>query len=38
MYRVCKALIEGRDTIQAVRFDVDPEPDYVSVTSDKLPY
>ncbi len=38
MHRVCKALIEGRDTILAVRFDVDPEPDYVDVAPGELPY
>jgi hypothetical protein len=38
MHRVCKALIEGRETIRAVRFDVDPEPDYVGVDPDGLPY
>lgn len=38
MHRVCKALIEGRETILAVRFDVDPEPDYIDVSPDDLPY
>lgn len=38
MHRVCKALIEGRETIRAVRFEIDPEPDYVDVTPDELPY
>ncbi len=38
MHRVCKALIEGRETIRVVRFDVDPEPDYVDVRPDELPY
>lgn len=38
MHRVCRALIEGRETIRAVRFDVDPEPDYVDVRPDELPY
>jgi len=38
MHRVCKALIEGRKTIRAVRFDVDPEPDCVDVQPDELPY
>jgi len=38
MHRVCKALIEGRETIRAVRFEVDPEPDYVNVDPDELPY
>jgi hypothetical protein len=38
MHRVCKALIEGRDTIRAVRFEADPDPDYVGVDPDELPY
>jgi hypothetical protein len=38
MHRVCKAMIAGRDTILAVRFDEDPEPDYVGVAPDELPY
>ncbi len=38
MHRVCKALIEGIETIQAVRFDFDPEPDYIDVSPDDLPY
>lgn len=38
MHRVCKALIEGRETILAVRFDVDPEHDFVDVSPDDLPY
>jgi len=38
MHRVCKALIEGRETIRAVRFNVDPEPDFVDVRPDELPY
>lgn len=39
MHRVCRALLEGLSTIEAVRFEVDPEPDYVGVTDpDALPY
>ncbi len=38
MHRVCRALIEGRETIRAIRFDVDPEPDYVDVAPEDLPY
>ena len=38
MHRVCKALIEGRGTILAVRFNVDPKPDYIDVSPDDLPY
>ncbi len=38
MHRVYKALTERRNTIQAVQFEVHPEPDYVSVASDELPF
>jgi hypothetical protein len=38
MHRVCKALIEGKKSILAVQFDEDPEPDYVGVDPDELPY
>jgi len=38
MHRVCKAWIERRPAIRAVRFDIDPEPDYVDVDPNDLPY
>jgi hypothetical protein len=38
MHRVCKALLEGHDEIEAVRFVQDPEPDYIGVQPDELPY
>jgi len=38
MHRVCKALLEGRNENEAVRFVLDPEPDYVGVEPDDLPY
>lgn len=38
MHRVCRVPIEGRFSVRAVRFDVDPEPDYVGVEPDELPY
>ncbi len=38
MHRICKALMEGLNDIEAVRFLVDPEPDYVGVDPDDLPY
>lgn len=38
MHRVCRALLLGRDAIEAVRFRDDPEPDYVGVKPDQLPY
>jgi hypothetical protein len=38
MHRVCKALLEGRSKIEAVRFIEDPKPDYVGVDPNDLPY
>lgn len=38
MHRVCRALIEDHDTIKAVRFENDPEPDFIGVSPDDLPY
>ena len=38
MHRVCRALREGRETIDAVRFDQDPEPDYIGREPNTLPY
>ena len=38
MHRVCKAWIEGRETIRAVHFEIDPEPDFTDVDPDDLPY
>ena len=38
MHRVAKAVLSGQATIEAVQFDVDPEPDYVGVSPDELPY
>jgi len=38
MHRVLRALLEGRALIDAVQFDVDPEPDHREVTAEELPY
>jgi hypothetical protein len=38
MHRICKALLDGQNDIEAVRFVHDPEPDYVDVHPDDLPY
>lgn len=38
MHRVCKAFREGKDTICAVRFAKNPEPDFVGCNPDVLPY
>jgi hypothetical protein len=38
MHRISKALLQGMDDIEAVRFVNDPEPDYIGVYPDNLPY
>ena len=38
MHRVAKAVLKERETIEAVRFEQDPEPDYVGLQPDELPY
>ncbi len=38
MHRVAKAVLAGLKTIEAVRFEQDPEPDFIDVYPDDLPY
>jgi hypothetical protein len=38
MHRVLKALLAGLSHVPAVRFNSDPEPDYLGVDPDDLPY
>lgn len=38
MHRVGKALLNGLASIEAVQFQHDPEPDYVGVDPEDLPY
>ena len=38
MHRVARALLEGRTTIKAVRFEDHPVPDYRNCHPDDLPY
>jgi hypothetical protein len=38
MHRIAKALRLGRSLIEAVQFDVDPEPDHVGLGPADLPY
>lgn len=38
MHRVAKAVLKGWEKIEAVQFEQDPEPDYVGVDADELPY
>jgi hypothetical protein len=35
---VAKAARQSRVEVQAVQFDVDPEPDHVGMSPDELPY
>ena len=38
MHRAAKALMEGRSSLPAKKFSEDPQPDFVGVEPDKLPY
>jgi hypothetical protein len=38
MHRICKALIRGSTMIKAIRLSAMPEPDFVGVPIDELPY
>jgi len=38
MHRVARAVLEGRETIEAVQFETDPEPDHVGKNPTELPY
>jgi hypothetical protein len=38
MHRVLKALMRGESHIHAVRFRTDPDPDFVGVRAEDLPY
>ncbi len=38
MHRVCKAHYLNHTSIKAIRFLVDPTPDYVDIHPDELPY
>jgi len=38
MHRVVKALVQGLESIEAVRFTVDPEPDFLGRKASELQY
>jgi hypothetical protein len=38
MHWVAKAVLEGRNGIEAVQFDEDPKPGHVGLGPDDLPY
>jgi hypothetical protein len=37
-HRIAKAMLAGKTSIEAVQFTSDPEPDYVDVCPEELPY
>ena len=37
-HRIAKAALQGLESIEAVQFDRDPDPDYVGRGPDELPY
>lgn len=38
MHRIARALLEGKTTVSAVQFEVQPDPDFRNVHPDDLPY
>lgn len=38
MHRVAKAAMQGHSSVSARQFTQDPDPDYIGVDPDKLPY
>ena len=38
MHRIVRAVLEGRPTVPAVRFETDPEPDHRNCRPEDLPY
>lgn len=38
MHRVCKAYLNGQELIKAVKFDATPEPDFIGISLEELPY
>jgi hypothetical protein len=38
MHRVMKALQQGHTDIKVVQFEVTPEPDFIGIPADELPY
>jgi hypothetical protein len=38
MHRIARALLDGRSTINAVQFEIQPEPDYRNCVPSDLPY
>lgn len=38
MHRVMKALQQGHTDIKAVQFETTPEPDFIGIPADELPY
>lgn len=37
MHRIARAILEGRSTVRAVQFEIDPEPDFRNCSPADLP-
>lgn len=35
---ICRALLIGQSEVEAVRFAQDPDPDYIGISPEDLPY
>lgn len=38
MHRVCKAYLNNQKLIKAVKFNITPEPDFIDILPEELPY
>jgi len=38
MHRVCKAYLNGQESIKAVKFEATPKPDFIDIPLKELPY
>ena len=38
MHRIARAIVDGHSTIKAVRFEIEPEPDFRDCSPEGLPY
>ncbi len=38
MHRIVRALLDGEDAVLAKRFEITPQPDFIGVSPDELPY
>lgn len=38
MHRLCKAYLNGQESIRSVKFDTTPAPDFIDILPEELPY